>query len=44
LGGFNANVSLQPFSALKNTGVDELALVMRKWLQIDQEDNEGQEG
>ena len=32
---FDTEVSLQRFSSLKRTGVDELALVLRKWLNID---------
>lgn len=40
LADFETEVSLQPFSSLKQTGVDELALVLRKWLQIDQHETE----
>lgn len=41
LADVDAKVTLQGFSSLKQTGVDELALVLRKWLQIDQHETEG---
>ncbi len=40
LADFDAEVTVQRFSSLKQTGADELALVLRKWLQIDPQQTE----